>query len=352
MRDPAPRQPRPEFPRANCTLHIVGVGCDEARASSSASTYPIASSDLPGSSPTRPRPESSTEWPASSAALLARAQRVRSAFADRNRRLPQCLASLDGRRRIPSGPGRVQHERCPPQSRQWVRVGSGNTSPRLFTGLPVGGRPVFPGRRRHRLRRGQQLPQQRCFTVRRRPTLAGPATRQRPLAVPSAPPGPIAPGRGFALSAVQECWQCSSTSSALRIAFKSGDIFASPYDRRQHQPPRHRLRDCPPGDRGCSALHGVTSFSAPTTISAPITIFARRNTSPPPSAPARSAPPAAARLSDSSAETAVAAPPLEQASRCATIAPAGRLSPLNRMGERTADLPPWRTRWRSDGNPS
>ena len=47
---------------------------------------------------------------ASSAALLDRAQPVRSAFADRERRLPQCLASRDGRNRIPSGPGRVQDD--------------------------------------------------------------------------------------------------------------------------------------------------------------------------------------------------------------------------------------------------
>ena len=41
----------------------------------------------------------------------------------------------------------------------------------------------------------------------------------------------------------------------------------------------------------------------------------------------------------------VVSQPLERASHCATIAPAGRSSPVDRMGDFTADLPPWRSRW-------
>ena len=140
--------------------------------------------------------EAAAGLPASSAALAARAQPVRSTFADNDRRLLQCLPSLDCRRRIPSGLGRVQPERCPPQPRQWIGVGSGNTGPGLLLWLPVGGGPVFPRRRCHGLCGSQQLPQQRYFLVRRRTVLAGPTTRQCPFAVPYGRSGQLRPGPG------------------------------------------------------------------------------------------------------------------------------------------------------------
>ena len=46
-----------------------------------------------------------SRFPTSSAALPARAPPVRSTFADNDRRLLQCLPSLDGRRLIPQRPG-------------------------------------------------------------------------------------------------------------------------------------------------------------------------------------------------------------------------------------------------------
>ena len=111
-----------------------------------------------------------------------------------DRRLLQCLPSLDGRRRIPSGLGRVQPERRPPQPRPWIGVGSGDTRPGLLLGSPVGGGPVFPSRRRHRRCGSQQLPQPRYFLVRRRTVLAGPTTGQCPFAVPYGRPGQSRPG--------------------------------------------------------------------------------------------------------------------------------------------------------------
>ena len=140
--------------------------------------------------------EAADGLPASSAALPARAQPVRSTFADNDRRLLQCLPSLDDRRLIPSGLGRVQPERCPPQPRQWIGVGSGNTGPGLSLWLPVGGGPVFHRRRCHGRGRNQQLPQQRYFLVRRWTVLAGPTTGQCPFAVPYGRPGQLRPGPG------------------------------------------------------------------------------------------------------------------------------------------------------------
>ena len=42
---------------------------------------------------------------------------------------------------------------------------------------------------------------------------------------------------------------------------------------------------------------------------------------------------------------------LEPDARCATIAPAGRLTPVGAMGDVNADFPPGRSRCRSDENP-
>ena len=42
---------------------------------------------------------------------------------------------------------------------------------------------------------------------------------------------------------------------------------------------------------------------------------------------------------------------LERQSRCATIAPAGRLTPVGAMGDVAADFPPGRSPCRSDVNP-
>ena len=134
-----------------------------------------------------------------------------------DRRLLQCLPSLDGRRRIPIGLSRVQPERRPPQPRQWIGVGSGDTGPGLSLWLPVGGGPVFPGRRCHRLGGSQQLPQPRYFLVRRRTVLAGTHDRPVPVCRTVRPPWPIAPGSGCALSAVPECWQWSLAYSVLPI---------------------------------------------------------------------------------------------------------------------------------------
>ena len=91
------------------------------------SIYPVASLHLPGSSPTR-----------QSAGIQGRVAGIVSHlagpdaagavhFAEGHRRLLQCLPSLDGRRLIPSSLGRVQPERRPPQPRQWIGVGSGDT---------------------------------------------------------------------------------------------------------------------------------------------------------------------------------------------------------------------------------
>ena len=139
---------------------------------------------------------SRSRLPTSSAALPARVPPVRSTFADNDRRLLQCLPNLNGLRLIPSGLGRIQPERCPPQPRQWIGVGSGDTGPGLLLGLPVGGDPVLPSRRRHGCCGSQQLPQQRYFLVRRRTVLAGPTTRQCPFAVPYGRPGQLRPGPG------------------------------------------------------------------------------------------------------------------------------------------------------------
>ena len=108
------------------------------------SIYPVASLHLPGSLPTR-----------QSAGIQGRVAGIVSRLAGPDaagavhvrrgdRRLLQCLPSLDGRRRIPTGLGRVQPERRPPQPRQWIGVGSGDTRPGLLLGSPVGGGPVHP----------------------------------------------------------------------------------------------------------------------------------------------------------------------------------------------------------------
>ena len=80
----------------------------------------------------------------------------------------------------------------PTVDRGWLR----RHPPRAVAGLPVGGGPVFPRRRRHGLGGSQQLPQQRCLLVRRRTVLAGPTTRQGPFAVPYGRPGQLLPGPG------------------------------------------------------------------------------------------------------------------------------------------------------------
>ena len=208
---PSPQLPT-RRPRLSPVQSVAEYGCTLNLPGSviTPNTYPVRR--RPGN-----QPESKAGLPASSAALPARTQPVRSTFADDDRRLLQCLASLDGRRRIPSSLGRVQPERRPPQPRQWVGVGSGDTGPGLLLWLPVGGGPVFPSRRRHRLGGSQQLPQQRYFLVRRRTVLAGPTTRPVPVCRTVRPLWPIAPGSGCALSAVPECWQWSLAYSALPI---------------------------------------------------------------------------------------------------------------------------------------
>ena len=54
------------------------------------------------------------------------------------------------------------------------------------------------------------------------------------------PPWSIAPGCGYALSAVPECWQWSFGYSALRMPSQSDHIFVNPPDGRQHHPPLNR----------------------------------------------------------------------------------------------------------------
>ena len=145
------------------------------------SIYPVASLHLPGSSPTR----QSAGIQGRVAGIVSRLADPGAAgavhFSEGDRRLLQCLPSLDGRRQIPSSLGRVQPERRPPQPRQWIGVGSGDTRPGLLLWLPVSGGPVFPSRRRHRRCGSQQLPQQRYFLVRRRTVLARSTTGQCPL---------------------------------------------------------------------------------------------------------------------------------------------------------------------------
>ena len=133
-----------------------------------AAIYPVASSDLPGPSPTRQSAGTSRRV----AGIVSHPARpghpVQPTFPHRNRLLPQCPASLDGRNRIPSGPGRVQPERCPPQPRQRIRVGSRDAGPERLMGLPVDGGAVLPGRRR------QQLLQPRRFLLRGGPPSSDP----------------------------------------------------------------------------------------------------------------------------------------------------------------------------------
>ena len=220
------------------------------------SIYPVASLHLPGSSPTR-----------QSAGIQGRVAGIVSRLADPDaagavhvrrggdRRLLQCLASLDGRRRIPSGLGRVQPERRPPQPRQWIGVGSGDTGPGLLLGLPVGGDPVLPRRRRHRLGGSQQLP----------PAALPPgpkADRPRrthdapmPVCRTARPPWPIAPGSGCALSAVPECWQWSFGLLRAPYAFPNLMIFSLilPTDVNRLL---IRHRNCPPRAWGCARRQG------------------------------------------------------------------------------------------------
>ena len=69
-----------------------------------AAIYPVASSDLPGPSPTRQSAGTSSRV----AGIVSHPARpghpVQTTFPHRNRLLLQCLASLHGRNRIPSGP--------------------------------------------------------------------------------------------------------------------------------------------------------------------------------------------------------------------------------------------------------
>ena len=173
-------------------------------------------------------PESKAGLPASSAALPARTPPVRSTFAEGDRRLLQCLPSLDGRRLIPSGLGRVQPERRPPQPRQWIWVGSGDTGPGLLLWLPVGGGPVFPGRRRHGRCGSQQLPQPRYLPVRRRTVLAGPTTRQCPFAVPYGRPGQLRPGPSVRFPQLRNAGSGHWLTPRSLFLPKSDDILTNP----------------------------------------------------------------------------------------------------------------------------
>ena len=204
-------------PRSVTPLHIVGAGCDEARASS---IYPVASSDLPGSSPTRYRQPPC--WPGCSG-FGPRSHTTIAA--SRNAWLAATVAAGSPETLAVSTPNAAHH------------------SPDIGSGLA----PATPDQG---CCWGCQLAATRCSRAaaiiasaaasssRSRATSwseggpSSPDPRRASARLPyrTAALANCAPGRGCALSAAHECWQCSLTCSALRIPFQSDDVFANPSD--------------------------------------------------------------------------------------------------------------------------
>ena len=175
-----------------------------------AAIYPVASSDLPGPSPTRQSAGTSSRV----AGIVSHPARpghpVQTTFPHRNRLLLQCLASLHGRNRIPSGPLAVSSRNAAHHSPD---SGSG-----LAPATPAQGGCWGCQLTAARCSRAPSSPPPQPTTPAAAPLPAPKADRPRwtrdgpaPVSRTVPPPGPIAPGRKFALSAVPECWQCSLT---------------------------------------------------------------------------------------------------------------------------------------------